>query len=643
MRTLPPTLLAHQAGARRRPAIHVVLSRRRAGIALIAFDEGASLPGSEAPHALVASAAGTPVQLVNDAGNLRARRAWGAWSAPLAALPTGAPIAAAAIPGEIVVAFADGAAIRTVHSFDDGLSWSAPATRFTASGAVGSLALAGRSANGNLCLFFTVGTAPAVARLRRTGGTWATTATAWTVGAAWTSIGGLAATHAAGDYQLLVTGTGAGGEALVAAHTMGDGALPPNAWFGPRVVAAADPAAGITFDRPSLAWSGTAIAAYREARAAPVAGARIMVAQAVGGMLAPWAEPVPLAAAPPFGLALAAGDSLFAASVTGFRAAPLADQFEATQLVRSFRWRQGPATSTALLALAEPNDTQPLLGPGAGIEVSLGYLSGAGGTPEFGPVFRGAVSTVERRQREGTATALLRLDGPWERLGAYRAPATWQAPAGATRGETVAALAARAGIPVASAADLPPSGAWTTETAAFAIQAGESALPAALRLLGPTPDAFRAESGFEICGLSGTDPIAWVLGEGGQPLLRFEPAARALPAWARIAGPDRAAEAYDGASLLRDGPALTPRRELGATTDALAEAYAARLLARLRRAIPLAIARVPFHAGLQLYDIVEVRHPLAPGGAARYRVIAIETDWRAGLRFDASLALGEVA
>lgn len=643
MRTLSPTLVAHQAAPRRRPAIRVVLSRRRAGIALLAPGEPVSLPGVEAPHALVISAAGTPIQLVNDAGTLRARRHWGAWSASVASLPPGAPVAATAVPGEIVVAFADGPAIRTVHSFDDGLSWSAPVTRMTGAGAIGSLALAGRASSGNLCLFSTVGTAPVVTRLRRTGGTWAASGTAWTAGAAWSAISGLAAIHADGDYQLLVTGTGAGGEALAAAHTMGDGALPLNAWFGPRVVAAADPAAGVSFDRPALAWSGTAIAAFREVRSAPVADARVMVAQAVTGMLAPWAEPVPLDAAPPFGVALAAGESLVVASVTSARTAPLADQFEASALVRSLDWRQGPAASPARLELADPGGTVPLLAPGAGIEVSLGYRSGAGGAPEFGPIFRGAVAAVERRWRAGTASVLLHVDGPWERLRAYRAPATWQAPAAATRGETVTALAARAGIPVSSAADLPPSGAWTTETAAFAIQAGESALPAALRLLEPTPDAFRAESGFEICGLSAADPVAWTLGEGGHPLLRFEAASRALPAWARIAGPDRVAEAYDGATLLRDGPALAARRELGATDDALAVAFAGRLLARLRRGVPLAAASVPFHAGLQLYDVVEIRHALAPGGVARYRVIGMEVAWRAGLRFEADLLLGEVA
>ncbi|MEJ5222723.1 MAG: hypothetical protein WHT63_12040, partial [Tepidiforma sp.] len=173
------------------------------------------------------------------------------------------------------------------------------------------------------------------------------------------------------------------------------------------------------------------------------------------------------------------------------------------------------------------------------------------------------------------------------------------------------------------------------------IQAGEAALPAALRLLEPTADAFRAESGLEICGLGPADPAAWTLGAGGHPLLAFEPAARALPAWARVQGPDRAAEAFRGGELLRDGPALVPRRELGAASDALAGAYAERLLARLRRGRPLARARLPFHAGIQIYDVVEVVHPLAPGGSARYRVLGIETAYAPG-RFETALTLGEV-
>lgn len=646
MRTLTPSLLAHQAAARRRPAVRVLLSRRRAGVPLLAFGPPAALPGSEAPHALAVTPAGTRIQLVNDGGSLRARRDGGPWSGILASLPAGAPVAAAAVPGEIAAAFADGAALRTIHSFDDGLTWTAPATRVTEALPIGSLALAGRASNGNLCAFYNLGATPAVKRLRRTGGTWAASATTWTMAGSWAAVSGLAAVHAAGDFHLLVTGTAPGsGAALAAAHVMGDGGLPANAWFGPRVAAAADAASGITFDRPAIAWAGQAVAAFREVRAAPVAGSRALLAQAVSGTLAPWSEPVPFAAGAPFGLALAAdGDVLLAARVGAVQAAPLADELDVSALLRRFRRADGPAVSRALAELADPAGlagSEPLLAPGAGVEVSLGYCSGPGGAPEYGPAFRGAVEAVERRRARGVQTAVLRIAGPWERLAAFRAPATWQPPPGSTRGELLTALAARAGIPVASAADLPPSGAWTTETAAVAIQAGEAALPAALRLLEPTADAFRAESGLEICGLSPAGPAAWSLGAGGHPLLAFEPAARALPAWARVQGPDRAAEAFRGDELLRDGPALVPRRELGAASDALAGAYAARLLARLRRGRPLARARLPFHAGIQLYDVVGVVHPLAPGGSARYRALGIETAYGPG-GFETALTLGEV-
>ncbi len=647
MRTLTPSLLAHQAAARRRPAVRALLSRRRAASLLLAFGPPTALPGSEAPHALVVTAAGTAVQLVNDGGSLRARRDGGPWSPPLASLPPGAPVAAAAVPGEIAAAFADGTALRTIHSFDDGLSWSAPATRVTEAVPIGSLALAGRHSNGNLCAFYTLGVTPAVKRLRRTGGSWAASGTTWTMPGSWATVTGLAAVHAAGDFHLLVTGTAPGsGAAVAAAHVMGDGGLPSNAWFGPRPVAAADAASGIACERPSIAWAGQPVAAFREVRTAPVAGARVLLAQAVAGTLAPWAEPVPFAAGAPYGLALASDSAvLLAARVGELRSAPLADELDVSDRLARFRRVEGPAVSRALLELADPAaaaGSEPLLAPGAGIEIRLGYRSGPGGQPEYGPAFRGAIEAVELRRAGGVQAAVVRIAGPWERLAAYRAPATWQPPAGTARGELLTVLAARAGIPVASAADLPPSGAWTTEEAAFAIQAGEAALPAALRLLEPTPDAFRAEAGFEICGLTPSDPAAWLLGPGAHPLFDFVPAARALPAWARVQGPDRAADAFRGDALLRDGPALFPRRELGASTDPLAEAFAARLLARLRRGRPLARARLPFHAGLQLWDVVEVVHPLAPGGSARYRVVGIAAEFRAGAAFDTVLSLGEV-
>ena len=646
MRTLPPSLLAHQSGPRRRPALRVILSRRRAAIALLAFGPPATMPGTEAPHALALTAAGTPVQAVNDGGALRVRRSWGAWSAPLAALPAGAPVALAAVPGEAVIAFADGPALRTLSSFDDGLTWSAPVTRVTESGAIGALALAGRQSNGNLCAFYTVGTAPPVKRLRRTGGTWAGSGTAWTASAAWSTISGLAAVHIPDDYHLVVTGTAPGsGDAVVAAHVLGDGTLPANAWFGPAVVARADALAGIAFERPAVAAADLPVAAFREVRAGPVAGARVMVAQAVTATLAPWSEPVPLAGGAPYGLALAADAAqLVAASPTSRRAAPLGDLLDVSGRLRALRWTLGPATSAGELDLDDRDGlagSHPLLGPGAGVEVSFGYRSGPGGAPEYGLVLRGTVARAVRRRAGGVQSVRLTVDGPWERLAAYRAPASWAAPPGATRGEAITWLAARAGLPVTAAADLPPSGAWTTETVAFVIQAGEPALSAALRLLEPTADAFRAESGLEICGLSPGDPPAALLGEGGHPLLAFEPAARARPAWVRVQGDGRLAEAYRGADLLRDGPALILRRELGASSDALAAAFAERLLARLRRGPVLARARIPFHAGLQLYDVVSCAHPLAGPAPVDYRVLGMTVDYRAGLAFESRLDLGE--
>lgn len=646
MRTLSPSLRSHQAAPRRRPALRLTLSRWREAIPLLAFGPAEALPGSEAPHALALSAAGSRIQVVNDGGTLRARRDAGPWSASLASLPADAPVALTAVPGELVVAFADGTALRTLSSFDDGVSWSAPATRVTEAVALGSVALAGR-ADGNLCAFYTLGATPILRRLRRTGGTWATSGTTWTLAGAWATISGITAIHAVGDFHLLVTGTApATGDAVVAAHQMGDGALPVNVWFGPAPVARADALSGVTFERPSIAHAGLAVAAFREVHAGPVAAARAMLTQAVTGTLAPWAEPLPFAAGAPFGLALAADSTrLVAASVTAAREAPLAGELDCGGRLRALRWRLGPARSDATLELDDRDGalgSDPLARPGAGVALSLGYAPATGGAPEYGAVLRGTVARALRRRERGAQVLRLEVAGPWERLAAARAPAAWRTPPGTTRGEAIAWLAARAGIPMAAAGDLPPSGAWTTETVDVAIQAGESAAAAALRLLDPTPDALRAESAFAICGLTPGDPPAATLGGAGHPLFSFQPAAAALPAWTRIQGPGRLAEAFDGASLLAGPPAVVVRRETGAGSDALATAFAERLLARLRGQAHLGRAVIPFHAGLQLFDVVVVVHPLAPGGEAAYRVLGIETVYRAGGSYEAHLVLGEL-
>ncbi len=645
MRTLSPSLLAHQAAPRRRPALRLVLSRWREAMPLLAFGPPAALPGTEAPHALALSTLGTPVQVVNDGGALRARRGTGPWSPVLATLPPGAPVALTAVPGELVTAFADGTALRTLSSFDDGASWTAPATRVTEAVALGSVAIAGR-ADGNLCAFYTLAATPVLKRLRRTGGTWAASGTTWTLASAWATLTGVAAVHAAGDFHLLLTGTAPGsGDALAAAHQMGDGALPVNAWFGPAVVARADALSGVTFERPAITHAGLAVAAFRAVHAGPVAAARAMLSQGVTGTLAPWSEPLPFAEGAPYGLALAAdGTRLVAATVAAAWEAPLAGTLECGGRLRRARWRLAPALSSAVVELDDRDGSlgaDPLARQGAGIELSLGYASGPGGAPEYGAVLRGAVARVVRRRERGAGVLRLDVDGPWERLAVARAPAAWRTPPGTTRGEAIAWLAARAGLPIAAAGDLPPSGAWTTETVDVAIQAGEPLAAAALRLLEPTTDALRAESAFAICGLAPGAPPAATLGAGGHPLFSFQPAAAALPAWVRIQGPGRVAEAFAGAALLAGPPNVTVRRETGATTDALAAAFAARLLERLRGQAPLARAVIPLHAGLQLYDAVRVVHPLTPGGAADYRVLGIEAVYRAGGSYEAHLALGE--
>ena len=141
-------------------------------------------------------------------------------------------------------------------------------------------------------------------------------------------------------------------------------------------------------------------------------------------------------------------------------------------------------------------------------------------------------------------------------------------------------------------------------------------------------------------------PAAFALGGAGEhPIALLESRAAAAGAnWLRVQGPDRYGDAFDSDALALVGPRREWSRQLDATTNARALSYAS---GALRRAAVEESDRgraiLPWHAGIELFDLIQVSAvgALSP---AIYRVNGLALDYsrRAGeARYDATITLGE--
>ncbi|MCC7173515.1 MAG: hypothetical protein IT459_23935, partial [Planctomycetes bacterium] len=230
MLTLAASLEAHQQAPRRLPALSLTVSATRNGILSLRPTQDVDGSETEVPHAAT-FANTTFLQVRNDAGSIKTRQDFGSWSASIGSVASGSPVAIAAYPAQAIILAGDGTALKAWTSTDDGSTWSGPTTIVTEASAIGAVAAAYRPSTGNVCAFYVLGTTSTLKRLRRTSGTWAGSGTTWSRTANVNTITGIAASWRANDFRLIVTGTAATTlHPRVWAVSMGDGALPSNAW-----------------------------------------------------------------------------------------------------------------------------------------------------------------------------------------------------------------------------------------------------------------------------------------------------------------------------------------------------------------------------------------------------------------------------
>ena len=658
MKPIAVTLHEHQRRPDRIPHVRVTLRAERWGVPLLPWERLYQGEERDGPHALAVTGAGTLVRARNDGGSLLVSRVanpgpdsdWGSWTA-LGPLEEGSGVALAARADEVLlVSIAEGGRDLTLRrSADGGATWATPRTLVREDTAVDCVALGIRSGDGDACAFYTQGSS-VLRRLRRRDGRWDASGVDWNRGGEVSALTGVATMHDGADYRLLVSGRARpGGTKHVWSCLLGDGGFPADLWSALTAIAESDAASAREFGGPAIFRPGGAD--QRACFAARDSGAemrsRVYTTHPpalTGGNPNGWSEPEPHEAASAHGLALATPDAhtAWGATPDGVWRARLAGTSEVTDWLVEASWRFSPFATRARVVLDDSAGDLPTVAPGGMVEIAPGYRSGAGGLPEYGLAIHAAVDRVTRESGEGRARVVLDCSGHWERLAAWRASQVWQSPAGEhSRGDLFRRLCAKAGIRVGGQV----SEGWSDSRPAFAVSPGESGLSAARRLLGVSPVAVVSDGDGVAISRPGDD-IQERYSPGDHPIAAVRLSEGAAPAnWVRAQGPDHAADAHDFASIYRDGQRLRLVRSPDAGSEGTALEHAAAALDRERREQPAGLLVAPFHAGLELFDIISVTDARLALREQPCRVVELGMEYarRPGRRprYDSVLGLAE--
>lgn len=536
--------------------------------------------------------------------------------------------------------------------------------------------------DGSGCAFWNEG-ATLYRKRRATNGVWGTR-TAWTNTAA--TITGIAVAYFAGDYHLIVTGTEpTSGRKLTWGTIFGDGNIPTDNWSSLRELIWADAGSSTAFRDPNIA----AVTADRlratvvVAEAGPVAVDRVyeLHGQVDAGVNAEWSEPTPHEAINGEAAIAASAGNAYAwliANSTEWTAPRATAWTDLSARLTTATYRIGPEYARCTVELDDADGAALASGqlfPGGSLELAPGFGSGTAGAAEYGAVVSFVVDTVGRTWENGRRIVTVHAHGIWEELAAYRQQVSWQVASGSlTRGDVLRRVLGHAGFGLST--DGSQSAQWAGYSPAFNMSDGDSGDAAARRLFAVLSDVAIADNTQElrVRGTSPTGSADWSLGAAGQhPIAGAETRDEASsPAtWVRVVGPGRFADAHDFpaiyqlgnrwrkrgvASYLRAGDVEAIERaieqgerrrhvlrDLEATTDTRANEWAAAAMRQLAVREELGRATLPWHAGIQLWDVVSLTSsPLGwSGQLARVSELGLDFDRRPGRqpRYTARLIL----
>ncbi|MCY4625641.1 MAG: hypothetical protein OXC99_11670 [Chloroflexi bacterium] len=648
MRAITNSLLTAQTEASGRPHVRVEALDALAGVARPHFAR--LYDGDEEPfhHAATMPADGSlvRVRLTESDGALYVQRVpnpgpasdFAAWTR-LDTAATACNVAACSRGATVLVAFRDPANPRAVcvrESADSGATWSERRVAATlASGTVERLAASFGSA-GAPAIFLAANDA----RLHvttRTGSVWSAPAAH---DYALADVTGLAVDNDTA-WRLAVTGADATGRHRVWTASY-DGA-----WSPLLEVTRADAGSGVTFAAPFLRLADVARLTVVERYTGAGAYQRPLMFNTLAATTFDansWADPVPLEADAPHGIAVAGaavamtGDvsALWLAAPDGvWHAALDASPRDLSADVLSLAMRESPG-GTITLALRNDDGRYDAVGhpaspirEGTELRVSPGYLTPVGEEVSEGPAFW--VTGWERRYGGGEATLVVHADDGWTLLAAWRARRqfAW------ARGEAAIAsilgfILQRVGLGLQSAN---PSDAMLAHRPAFTVHPGESGATAVRRLMDMVPDLLHFRGRIARLTLpQPTDAAGYAFGSY-HPVHDIRLAASA-PDATRVQvfggatdGTTAVGEALDHRAIPLLGERLRQVNDLNQDTLAKVESHAAALLARARRDALSGELVAPPNVALEIHDVVAIHTPNTTA-VERMRVAALDLDYR---------------
>lgn len=652
MRSLPPALEEAQKQASSRPYVEVTLSDRIGGIRRPAFQRLYTGSEPDGYHAATMTGDGSLVRSRVASGRLYYQRVaspgpssdFSSWTDLEAAVNADTALCS---DGSNVLLFfvdTDKKRVRLRESSDYGATLGSSTVVVTASNDVSWLAADVKS-NGDALLLYSVGVV--VYAAKRSGGSWFALG-GWSNSVA--AVSGLACHHAA-DFNVVVAGEDADGNALLWTAIYGDGfSQAPDTWSPLREVMRASEGSSVTYRAPFLSLPDTfrltVIEKYAgsEAYSRPYHGYTPATAAYADNL---WREPVPFDFDSEYGLAIAhdAG-ALWLTAPSGVWTAPLdGDPLDVTSDVLEARAEDRPPPAGGRLRLVLRNDDsrytdEALLKAGAEVRLSPGYVTGSGPVSSSGPAYW--IVGVERVSGGGEASVVVEARDAWSLLADWRARRQYTWPAGDTNVFGILRfLFARAGLEFSSAG---ASSASSNLYPAFTVHPEESGLTAVRRLLATLPDVVYARGEFAFLKEPlASESTAYEYGTD-HPLLSGRYAAVAAEVnRAQVFGDAVFAERLDWAAVEGSYDRLVQVHDLNLTTVAQAGDRGDALLREAALATEDGEIAVPVSCGQELYDVVEVTDALAGLAAEKRRVLGIELRYStAAGTYEQRLRLGGV-
>lgn len=487
--------------------------------------------------------------------------------------------------------------------------------------------------SGTIALFYSVGAVVYV--VKRSGGLWGTPS-AWTNSA--TAITGLGCIYW-GDWNLLVTGQNGDGNSQVWGCIYGDGydqAL--GTWSVLREIAVAAAGSGVAFHCPTVSIPGVYRAFYVEAYTGTVAYSRpyrthsLPTASFAANR---WREPYPFNLDSTYGVALCYSSShAWLARPSGVWRASLVEQpLDLSPDVQALTLDLRPRGEGVRIELRNDDGRyyapgvgeMSLLGPGAQIAVSLGYITAAGA--ETAPELTFALESWEHTSQAGSASLVLQGVDIWEVLSRWRARRQFSWSAGAKNVFLLLSFVlARVGVEYSILGS--SSGTLSNHYPAFVIHPGESGRAATDRLLAMVSDAlFFREGRVHSKNPTADEDSVYAFG-GDHAIYSARYAAQAQSSnRAQVYGQGVLGEAFAWNEIEAVSDYLRQVHDLNLIS---AQAVVDRAATELRHQ-ELALNRghiwVPPNCGQELYDVIEISDARAGLSDALRRVMGIRVEY----------------